>query len=690
MMGHLLMRGWILASLLLQASVAMTVAVEPAAVTSTTTSSAIAHRQHHWSYSSRSLPSRRPCTPSSSSSVPSSKAATPTPSIIVVPSSSPVPSPSAPSVRESPTPSSRPVPSRSAASHPHWSYVSRPLPQRSQCSASSGAITSSTLPVSIYPQSTSSAVPVPTTVWTRLPQMSLSTSLSAATVTDSSMLQWTTSAVLSTRTATMTACPSTLPDCPARSKTTSVTTETIVVSTTICPVTEAAGMSRTDSVSPTVTDSAANKGHGSGGLDFTTSTVFSTRTATVTACPSSVTNCPLRSKTTYVTTETLVVSTTVCPVADSTGSSGAMITETAHPPSATVAVGNSGGSMGNSDITTSTILSTRIITVTACPSSVTNCPLRSKTTYASTETLVVGTTVYSVPKITSTRANGSLPSAAGASEVAPSLTTSTILSTRIATVAGCTGDNCTGSSLGGSYVTSETFVVATTVYSAYADHTSVPAEGVAAVTVPTTSVASHQASNSVGSTPNLVSSGSHPITAGDTTSQGTGSSEGSDVGSAADSSAGSSADAGAGSEMDSAADSNTVSNANSGADTDAIYTTTITVESCSNDGTCTEYGTTITMAQTSNVVQPTVSASPYSYTPYPGSGSGWNQTAPASSAHAWPQSSHQAGMSTTVTTSTRSASAVSALYTGDASAGIRWSLLQVVGTAMAMLWTTFV
>ncbi|GAT22875.1 hypothetical protein RIB2604_01700110 [Aspergillus luchuensis] len=673
-MGHLLMRGWILASLLLQTSVAMTVAVDPAAVTSTTTSSATAHRQHHWSYSSRSLPSRRPCTPSYSSSVPSSKAATPTPSIIEVPSSSPVPSPSTPSVRESPTPSSRPVPSRSAASHPHWSYVSRPLPQRSQCSASSRAIPSSSLPVSLNSESTFSAVPAPTTVRTGLPQMSLSTSLSAATVTDSSMLQWTTSAVLSTRTATITACPSTLLDCPAPSRTTSVTTETIVVSTTICPVTEAAGMTRTDSVSPTVTDSAANKGHGSGGLDFTTSTVFSTRTATVTACPSSVTNCPLRSKTTYVTTETLVVSTTVCPVADSTGSSGAMTTETAHPPSATVAVGKSAGSMGDSDITTSTILSTRIITVTACPSSVTNCPLRSKTTYASTETLVVGTAVYSVPKITSTKANGSLPSATGVSEVGPSLTTSTILSNRIATVAGCTGDNCSGSPPGGGYVTSETFVVATTVYIVYPDHTSVSAEGVDAVIVPTTSVASHQASNSAGSTPIFVSSGSHFISVGDTTFQGTGSSTG----------------MGAESDVGSAADSSAVSNANSGADRDAVYTTTITVESCSNDGTCTEYGTTITMAQTSNVARPTVSASPYSYTPYSGSESGWNQTAPASSAHVWPQSSHQAGMSTAMTTSTRSASAVSALYTGAASAGFRWSLLQVVGTVIAMLWITFV
>ncbi|OJI84700.1 hypothetical protein ASPTUDRAFT_40716, partial [Aspergillus tubingensis CBS 134.48] len=63
---------------------------------------------------------------------------------------------------------------------------------------------------------------------------------------------------------------------------------------------------------------------------------------------------------------------------------------------------------------------------------------------------------------------------------------------------------------------------------------------------------------------------------------------------------------GAESDVGSAADFSAVSNASSGADRDAVYTTTITVESCSNDGTCTEYSTTITMAQTSNVAQPTV------------------------------------------------------------------------------------
>ncbi|RAL13538.1 uncharacterized protein BO97DRAFT_343081 [Aspergillus homomorphus CBS 101889] len=54
--------------------------------------------------------------------------------------------------------------------------------------------------------------------------------------------------------------------------------------------------------------------------DFTTSTVFTTRTATITACPSSVTDCPVRSRTTYLTTETVLVSTTICPITEAGGS----------------------------------------------------------------------------------------------------------------------------------------------------------------------------------------------------------------------------------------------------------------------------------------------------------------------------------------------------------------------------------
>ncbi|KAJ5414523.1 hypothetical protein N7509_001150 [Penicillium cosmopolitanum] len=140
--------------------------------------------------------------------------------------------------------------------------------------------------------------------------------------------------------------------------------------------------------------SGNNGGSGSVGVttsaptapQLTTSTVFTTRTSTITACAATVTNCPARS--TYVTTETILVSTTICPVEASTTTNpgGAIITGSPAAP------GNSGGH----HYTTETILSTRTITVTACPSTVTNCPARDKTTSIATETVVAGTTVYEV------------------------------------------------------------------------------------------------------------------------------------------------------------------------------------------------------------------------------------------------------------------------------------------------------
>ncbi|KAK4871211.1 hypothetical protein LT330_000448 [Penicillium expansum] len=123
--------------------------------------------------------------------------------------------------------------------------------------------------------------------------------------------------------------------------------------------------------------------------DMTTSTVFTTRTATITACPSTVTNCPATGKTTHITTETIVVSTTVCPVEDA-------IT-TAEGSTYTSLSGN-----GN-DYTISTILSTRTVTLTQCPATVTDCPARDQTTHVTTETLVAGITSIPInPTVTTT------------------------------------------------------------------------------------------------------------------------------------------------------------------------------------------------------------------------------------------------------------------------------------------------
>ncbi|RAL03309.1 uncharacterized protein BO80DRAFT_492029 [Aspergillus ibericus CBS 121593] len=431
----------------------------------------------------------------------------------------------------------------------------------------------------------------------------------------------TTSTVLSTRTATITACPSTIPNCLASSKTTYVTTETIV----------AASATKTAAISPSVTGIAVGHDHGNGGSEYTTSTVFSTRTATITA-----------SKTTYLTTETLVVSTTVCPVADATGSSGPAVTQHASSPS----------------LTTSTIFTTRTTTITACPSSVTNCPLRSKTTYATTETLVLGTTVYPV-SIAPT--NTPLSSATGAGGEVPSVTTSTILSTRFPTVSACGDDaNCSALSQG-SYVTTEILV------------TTIPAEGVDTVSASTT-IANAQPISSGGAS-QVVSTGSQSGSAGSGTSSGVGSdantSAGSGTGAYTASSSGSVSGSSSSSGSSSTSGSTSNIGPNTGANANAVYTTTVTTD----------------------IAQPTVAPSAYTLTPHSGSGASGNlnasssaspsASASASLGHVWPQSSHVSGIRTAVASPTRSA--VNPLYTAAASAGSRWSVWQVMGTVLAIM-----
>ncbi|KAJ5885517.1 hypothetical protein N7495_010027 [Penicillium taxi] len=197
----------------------------------------------------------------------------------------------------------------------------------------------------------------------------------------------TTSTVLTTRVATVTECPSSQPDCPVSGRSTFVTTETLVVSTTVCPLTEEPRPT-TDS-QPKPDNGATTQGGQFTNGGSTTSTIFSTRTATITACPSTVTNCPASAKSTYMTTETLVVSTTICP-----------ITEEAHSTTTTVLSSSSGTSLSSQSLqealTTSTVLSTRVSAITACPSSVTDCSAPEKTTFLTTETIVVSTTIYPV------------------------------------------------------------------------------------------------------------------------------------------------------------------------------------------------------------------------------------------------------------------------------------------------------
>ncbi|KAJ5209150.1 hypothetical protein N7449_003529 [Penicillium cf. viridicatum] len=151
---------------------------------------------------------------------------------------------------------------------------------------------------------------------------------------------------------------------------------------------ESTALTTTASVEPTSSSPA-----GTPTPDMTTSTIFTTRTATITACPSTVTNCPATDKTTHIITETIVISTTVCPVDATTTAEGSSPT---GPP------GN-----GN-DYTISTILSTRTVTLTQCPTTVTDCPARDQTTQTTTETVVVGTTSVPINTAVTTTAPGAV------------------------------------------------------------------------------------------------------------------------------------------------------------------------------------------------------------------------------------------------------------------------------------------
>ncbi|KAH6606816.1 gpi anchored serine-rich [Trichoderma cornu-damae] len=97
--------------------------------------------------------------------------------------------------------------------------------------------------------------------------------VAAAVLATSVLAQEPVSTDYTTELITITACPETVTNCPARQKTTSVTTSYI---------------------------------------PLTTSIVYETHVHTVTSCGPEVTNCPAHS--TVLSTETVAVSTTVCPV----------------------------------------------------------------------------------------------------------------------------------------------------------------------------------------------------------------------------------------------------------------------------------------------------------------------------------------------------------------------------------------
>ncbi|OKL57872.1 hypothetical protein UA08_06669 [Talaromyces atroroseus] len=130
--------------------------------------------------------------------------------------------------------------------------------------------------------------------------------------------------------------------------------------------------------------------------EFTTSTIVTTVVRTITSCAASVTDCPARERSTFLTTETSVVGTTGCPV---TAAESSTIVHKTAVPSIT-----STGEISSQQMTTSTVFTTQLHTVTACPASVTDCPASQKTIYVKTETVEAYTTVCPV---TATEMSGS-------------------------------------------------------------------------------------------------------------------------------------------------------------------------------------------------------------------------------------------------------------------------------------------
>ncbi|EWZ89094.1 hypothetical protein FOWG_08841 [Fusarium oxysporum f. sp. lycopersici MN25] len=227
---------------------------------------------------------------------------------------------------------------------------------------------------------------------------------SHGTQTTEATVPYTTKTVYTTAVHTYSKCPDYVKDCPYGTHGPYTVTETVAVSTTVCPVTE-------EHPKPT---------------GYTTKTVYSTEVYTISKCPPSVKDCPYGS----VTTKSYPVSTTVCPITEEHSK------PTGYAPP---------------EYTTKTVYSTKVYTVTKCGPEVKNCPYGSVTT----ETVPVSTTVCPVTEEHPAKPTGYAPPAHSTL-----YTTKTAYLTKVYTVTKCGPEvpNCPYGS-----VTTET-VQQTTVY----------------------------------------------------------------------------------------------------------------------------------------------------------------------------------------------------------------------------------
>jgi hypothetical protein len=164
-----------------------------------------------------------------------------------------------------------------------------------------------------------------------------------------------------------------------------------------------------------------------------TSTVYTTEVKTITSCGPEVTNCPVTAGTPAVVTETVAISTTICPVTETltgdkpahtkpagekptgdkpveggdkpgytapagekpTGDKPAKTTEGSSP-HATSDVPEEVTTIVTSYDSVSTVYKTEVKTITSCGPEVTNCPVTAGEPAVVTETHAVSTTLYPV------------------------------------------------------------------------------------------------------------------------------------------------------------------------------------------------------------------------------------------------------------------------------------------------------
>ncbi|KAL3420358.1 cell wall protein SED1 [Phlyctema vagabunda] len=183
------------------------------------------------------------------------------------------------------------------------------------------------------------------------------------------------STVSNTKIITISSCAPTVLDCPYTTK--PITTHTVEVYTTRYSGTGKKDFTSTTGPKSTSSVSATK-------AQLTTSIVSTMRLVTISACPSTVHDCPYTTK--PLTTETVEYYTTVCPV---TGIETRKEQATAAP---------APQSQGKS--TTILVVSSKLLTISACVSSAQGCPLTTKpVTKESYQTLTSVVAVTETDKI---------------------------------------------------------------------------------------------------------------------------------------------------------------------------------------------------------------------------------------------------------------------------------------------------